>query len=101
MEVSPSKASRTPSPKKSLEYGRVSILSNSRFSVLSTEKDDGEEDENKKKEEKGEDDNISHKNLAEENQNEDGEIVEVNVQDAGGKLPLNPGVDWNVEEVNA
>ncbi|KAF8050283.1 hypothetical protein N665_2005s0001 [Sinapis alba] len=61
-------------------------------------KDDGEEDENKKKEEKGEDDNISHKNLAEENQNEDGEIVEVNVQDAGGKLPLNPGVDWNVEE---
>ncbi|KAF8056399.1 hypothetical protein N665_1273s0002 [Sinapis alba] len=39
-EISPGKACRTPS--KQLEYGQVSIMSKSRFSVLSSEEEEGE-----------------------------------------------------------
>lgn len=56
-EVHPSKASRTPSPKKNSEHEQLSILSKTRFSVLSlTEEEDKEDDEQKvvEKEEEGE-----------------------------------------------
>ncbi|KAF8047908.1 hypothetical protein N665_2771s0001 [Sinapis alba] len=42
-DVTPAKASRSPkNPKKTLEFGQVSILSNSRFSVLSPTEEEGE-----------------------------------------------------------
>ncbi|KAF8107533.1 hypothetical protein N665_0119s0002 [Sinapis alba] len=43
MDVTPSKGSRSPNKlKKTLEFGQVSILSNSRFSVLSPTEEEGE-----------------------------------------------------------
>lgn len=50
-EVSPGKASRTPTQSSKLKFGQVSILSNSRFSVLSRNEED---DENQEDEEESE-----------------------------------------------
>ncbi|KAJ4883893.1 hypothetical protein Rs2_33986 [Raphanus sativus] len=46
-EVSPGKVSRTPQTNKKFESGQVSILSNSRFSVLSQDEEEGEIMKNK------------------------------------------------------
>lgn len=50
-EVSPGKASCTPTTANKLKFGQVSILSKSRFSVLSEEEEEGEISENKEVEE--------------------------------------------------
>lgn len=42
VEISPGKSSRTPIKSTHLEFGHVSILSKSRFSVLSMEEEEGE-----------------------------------------------------------
>lgn len=42
VEVSPGKTSRTPPTTKTLEFDQVSILSNSRFAVLSQDEEEGE-----------------------------------------------------------
>ncbi|KAF2618122.1 hypothetical protein F2Q68_00040993 [Brassica cretica] len=46
MDVSPGKASRTPAATNKLKFGQVSILSKSRFSVLSLDEEEGEITEN-------------------------------------------------------
>ncbi|KAF3535516.1 hypothetical protein F2Q69_00025172 [Brassica cretica] len=51
MDVSPGKASRTPAATNKLKFGQVSILSKSRFSVLSLDEEEGGITENNEVEE--------------------------------------------------
>lgn len=73
-EVTPGRGSCSPNKNKNLEYGRVSILSNSRFSVLSTDKEGSVEEWEKQQEDPKEEGQIPEGQK--EISKEDGEIVE-------------------------